>query len=97
MKGEEIDFQFDMVYDALCKLAKGAKTVETIDEYTYSDNGEKKLKSKKTVTKVSPPDLCSIKILLSLSGEKDFSTLTDEELKEEKEKLLKLINQIDND
>ena len=93
----ETDFDFDMVYDALCKLSKGAKTIETIDEYIYNENGEKKLKSKKTVTKVSPPDLNSIKILLSLNGEKDYSMLSDEELKEEKEKLLKLISQIDDD
>ena len=82
--------------EALLRLVKGAKSSESISEYVYDENGEKRLKSCKTTVKVANPDVESIKILLSLKNEKDFSKMSDEELEVEKDRLFELINDLKN-
>lgn len=86
--------QLEVVIDALLRLVKGAKSSESISEYVYNEDGEKRLKSCKTTVKVSEPDVESIKILLSLKNEKDFSKMTDAELEEEKNKLIEMFDEI---
>lgn len=88
--------QIEIVVEALLRLVKGAKSSESISEYVYDENGEKRLKSCKTTVKVANPDVESIKILLSLKNEKDFSKMTDEELEIEKDRLFELINDLKN-
>ena len=82
------------ILKALHHLVKGATAVETIQEYIVNE-GQKVLKSTKKVTKKMPPDLNSIKILLSLSNTYcDYQNLSDEELEKEKNKLIDLIANI---
>lgn len=88
--------QIEIVVEALLRLVKGAKSSESISEYVYDENGEKRLKSCKTTVKVANPDVESIKILLSLKNEKDFSKMSDEELEVEKDRLFELINDLKN-
>ncbi len=88
--------QIEIVVEALLRLVKGAKSSESISEYVYDEKGEKRLKSCKTTVKVANPDVESIKILLSLKNEKDFSKMSDEELEVEKDRLFELINDLKN-
>lgn len=73
---------------ALLKKALGYDAKEIIEEYGEVDGDVKLLKRKVTIKNV-PPDVTAIKMITD--GTKDLSELTDEELEEEKEKLLKLI------
>lgn len=73
---------------ALLKKALGYDAKEIIEEYGEVDGDVKLLKRKVTIKNV-PPDVTAIKMITD--GAKDLSELTDEELEEEKEKLLKLI------
>ncbi len=73
---------------ALLKKALGYDAKEIIEEYGEVDGDVKLLKRKVTIKNV-PPDVTAIKMITD--GAKDLSELTDEELEEEKGKLLKLI------
>ncbi len=86
--------QLDTVIKSLLQLIKGAKSSEKVSEYMVDERGEKKLKSCKRIVKTSEPDRESIKILLSITQEKDFSKMTDEELDQEKDRLIGLLNEI---
>ncbi len=69
------------------KLARGFDNVETIDEYALDpDTGELKLIKRRVTTKYVPPDLDAYKMLY---GATNFDALTDEELQEEKVRLIK--------
>jgi len=78
--------------DALLKKALGYDCTETVEEYTSSNEGEVKLSKKKVTTKNVPPDITAIKMLLGEEFQK-VETLTDEELEQEKERLLKLLKE----
>ena len=73
---------------ALLKKALGYDAKEIIEESGEVDGDVKLLKRKVTIKNV-PPDVTAIKMITD--GAKDLSELTDEELEEEKGKLLKLI------
>ena len=78
---------------ALLKKALGFKTEEVVEEYSASD-GEIVLTKKKVTQKVVPPDCMAIKMLIEGCEER---YMTDEELEKEKERLLKLLKEADND
>ena len=75
--------------EVLMKKALGYDCTETVEEYVTED-GEIKLTKKKVTKKNVPPDLSAIKILLE-SQDRSVLQMTDEELKEEKERLIKLL------
>ena len=77
---------------ALVKKALGYNAKETVEEYVSGEEGEIKLAKKKVTTKNVPPDITALKILLEEKVE-PLSELTDEQLEEEKQRLLKLLNQ----
>jgi hypothetical protein len=83
----------ESVKNALKKCAVGFDTSEVVEEFTVED-GELKLVKRKVTRRDIPPDIKAVKMLLE--GE-SCGDLTDEQLREEKEKLLKLLkeNQID--
>ncbi len=58
-----------------------------VEEFTLED-GELKLVKKKVTKREIPPDIKAVKLLLEERGE-----ATDEELEEEKRKLLNLLNE----
>ena len=77
--------------EALLKCATGLSASETVEEFTMDDSGELKLVKKKVTKRDIPPDIKAVKLLIDERGEP-----TDEELEEEKSKLLKLLDgQID--
>ncbi len=79
---------------ALLKKALGFKTKEIVEEYSASD-GEIVLTKKKVTQKTVPPDCMAIKMLIEGTDEDRY--LTDEQLQEEKERLLKLLKEMEND
>lgn len=94
-KKQKVDLKQDLK-DALIKKALGYDVKEVVEEYSSDDDGEIKLSKKKVTTKFVPPDMTALKILLD-ENQKDFSQMTDEELYEEKIRLLYLLKQTQND
>lgn len=76
------------VKSALLKKAMGYDAKEVTEEYAVGENGEVCLSKKKVVKKNVPPDVSAIKILLGCDGDKPVSELSDEELLEERNRLL---------
>ena len=75
---------------AWIKKALGFKTKEIIEEYSSTD-GQIVLVKKKVTEKTVPPDCTAIKMLIE--GQDGKVYLTDEELEQEKERLLKLLKE----
>lgn len=78
------------VKDALVKKALGFDAVEVIEEYAIDDDGEIKLSKKKVTKKTVPPDVAAIKMLID-PLEDDLQNMTDEQLEEEKMRLIKYL------
>ncbi|MBE7081829.1 MAG: hypothetical protein E7372_04650 [Clostridiales bacterium] len=79
---------------ALIKKALGYDATEVVEEYV-GDGEEIKLSKKKVTTKNVPPDMSALKFLLD-ETQKDASEMTDQELYEEKVRLLCLLKEIQN-
>lgn len=78
---------------ALVKKATGFEAQETIEEFAELD-GEMKLLKRKVTTKVVPPDVSAVKLLIELEdGEKDIFSLSDEELEAERERIINLLKE----
>ncbi len=80
---------------ALIKKALGYDATEVVEEYV-GDGDDIKLSKKKVTTKNVPPDISALKFLLEES-QKKVSEMTDQELFEEKVRLLCLLKEIQND
>ncbi len=75
---------------SLLKRAKGYRYNEVQEEYSVKEDGEIALTKRKVVKKYCPPDSTAFKTYMYMCGEKtDLSEYTDEQLKEEKNRLLK--------
>ena len=83
-KADSKDFK-----QALIKKALGYNTTEVIEEYVANEDGDIKLSKKKVTLKNVPPDITAIKLLMD--GEEQLCNLTDEQLIEEKKRLLELL------
>ena len=77
---------------ALIKKALGYDATEVVEEYV-GDGDEIKLSKKKVTTKNVPPDMSALKFLLDES-QKQVGEMTDQELYEEKVRLLCLLKEI---
>ena len=77
----------DRVRDAVLKVALGFRVEEVTEEYDARD-GELKLVKRRETHKDIPPDLKAAKLLLEGT---DFSALSDEELEEERAKLIRTL------
>jgi len=75
---------------ALIKKALGYDATEVVEEYVSGEEGEIKLNKKKVTKKNVPPDLTALKMLMD-EGEKDFKEMSDEELKIERNRLLGIL------
>ena len=64
-----------------------------VEEFSLDESGEMKLTKKKVTTKEIAPDTNAIKYLLELEhlNHNRFESMTDEQLKQEKLKLLNLV------
>ncbi len=74
----------ERIKKAILKVALGYSLEEVTEEYGVED-GELKLVKRRATKKDVPPDLKAVKLLLD---ERDYSVLSDEELEEEKRRLL---------
>ncbi|MBR2498928.1 MAG: hypothetical protein IKB67_04385 [Clostridia bacterium] len=92
MKGKSKKTQSDLQSDfkkALVKKALGYDVTETVEEYSGGEDGVKLVKKKVTKKNV-PPDITALKMLLE-DDNRPVSQMSDEQLKEEKERLIKLL------
>ena len=76
--------------DVLLKKAKGYEVVETTKEFSYDEEGNKKLLKEKVSTKNVPPDISAIKTYMELTDSEIYS-MSNEELTAEKERLIKTL------
>lgn len=79
----------EKIKSALFKKATGFDTEEVVIEYITDNDGERVLKRKVTKKNV-PPDITAIKMLLD-DKNTSFSSMTDEELIKERDRLIKLL------
>ncbi len=87
-KKKEEKTKEDKIGDALLKVALGYQVAEVTEEYAEVDGALKLTKRKKTKKDV-PPDLKAVQMLLAAEGDSaEFSAWTDEELEEERKRLL---------
>ena len=91
-KKKKVDLKQDLK-EVLIKKALGYNVQEVVEEYSSDGDGEVKLSKKKVTTKYVPPDMTALKILLD-ENQKDVTQMTDEELYQEKVRLLYLLKQI---
>lgn len=80
----------EKIRDALIKRAVGYDTEETVEEYSGSGDDITMVR-KKITRKNVPPDISAAKLLLEESGGDEYSAMTDEQLEEEKQRLLKML------
>lgn len=79
--------------NALLKKAIGFDATETVEEFAESD-GEVRLTKRKVTTKVVPPDVSAVKLLLDMQEEEgDILSLSDEELEKERLRLMKILEE----
>ena len=71
--------------EAILRVALGYSVGEVTEEYDAKD-GELRLIKRKETKKDVPPDLKAVKLLLEDS---EYSALTDEQLEEERQRLLR--------
>lgn len=91
MKGKGKKTSEDKLKSALIKKAIGFDSTEVTEEYAIDDNGEIKLTKKKVTKKNVPPDMTAIKILIDDAV--PISEMTDEQLENEKLRLLQLLKE----
>ena len=77
------------VKQALKRCAVGFETGEVVEEFAV-ENGELKLVKKKVTRRDIPPDIKAVKMLLD--GD-NVSSLSDEELEKEKERLMAILKE----
>ncbi len=75
----------DKIKEAILKVALGFSLEEVTEEYDMKD-GEMRLIKRKETKKDIPPDLKAAKMLID---EREYSSLSDEELEAEKQRLIR--------
>lgn len=81
---------------ALLKKAIGYTYDEVQEEYSIDSNGDSVLTKRKIVKKYQPPDSVALKTYLELGLEKSYEDMSDEELENEKARLLSLLKEQTN-
>ena len=83
------------IKDAILRKAVGFESDEIVEEYTTDENGNAVLSKRKITKKVNPPDVNALKFLLEQDSlfDDEISKMTDEQLFAEKERLLQLLKQ----
>lgn len=79
------------IQEALKKRATGYETTEITEEYSSSDEGEIRMVKRKIVSKNVPPDVSAVKLLFDNDSGDDILNMTDEELEQEKLRLLNVL------
>ncbi len=82
---------------ALIKKALGYDVEEIVEEYLDTGEGEIKLTKKKVTKKNVPPDVTALKILFEKDQQSNLTELTDQQLEQEKQRLLGLLLEKQNE
>ncbi len=95
----DIDSLNEKTIKAIKQLLAGLVTKEEINEYQVDDkSGQMKLIKQRVKINSIPPNADIIKLLLNKQGRsEDYENYTDEELLEEKQKLLNQLKEEEND
>ena len=83
-----------LIKDALIRKAMGYEAKESSEEYSLDVEGREVLVKKKVSKKYFPPDMAALKLLIEKffpNLDIDLSSLTDEELTAERDKILKML------
>lgn len=86
-----VDKENKKLESALMKVALGFSVEEVTEEFADVDGQLKLLKRKRTKKQV-PPDLKAVQLLLGEEGG-EYSSLSDEDLEKEKQRLLALLKE----
>lgn len=81
----------DSLKNALVKKAMGYVLEEVVEEYVNTDD-KLVLNKRKVTSKDIPPDIPAAKVVLEMFKNSDYSTMSNEELLQERERLLALLN-----
>ncbi len=82
--------------EVLIKKAFGYDVTEVVEEYVGDEEGDVRLSKKKVTIKNVPPDTTALKLLLD-EKEEQVQDMSDQELEQEKIRLLNLLKEIQND
>ena len=88
------EFNEKKLKKALIKRAIGYDADEVVEEYSYDDEGTPKLSKKKVTKKHYAPDISAMKILIERYGnlsKEEIELMSDEELKEERNRFIRLL------
>ena len=94
------DFDEKKLKEALIKRALGYDADEVVEEYSYGEDGTPKLSKKKVTKKHYTPDISAMKILIERYGnlsKEEIELMSDEELRQERNRLIKLLQEEDYD
>ena len=94
------EFNEKKLKKALIKRALGYDADEVVEEYAYDDEGTPKLSKKKVTKKHYAPDISAMKILIERYGnlsKEEIELMSDEELKEERNRLIRLLEEEEYD
>ena len=80
----------EKIGEALLKVALGYQVAEVIEEYAEVDGALKLTKRKKTKKDI-PPDLKAVQLLLASETGGGYGEMSDEELEEERKRLLAVL------
>lgn len=87
--------QKDKLKSAIYKKALGYKSEEVVKEFAKNSEGEMELIRQKKSTKHNSPDMSAAKMVLEWGALLDeYSSMTVEQLQQEKQKLIEIYNKI---
>ena len=85
----------EQLLQAVKKKAIGYTTTENVEEYALVD-GELSIVKRKVTQKEVAPDIAAVKFLIDEATVDAYSDMTEEELKNEKIRLLNLLKEAEN-
>ena len=91
-KGRKKAYDEQDLKQAIIKRALGYDATEVVEEFAQGEQGEVKLTKRKVTTKSVPPDITALKLLIDEWAVKPLNEMTDEQLEEEKRRLLEMLS-----
>lgn len=88
------------IVNALTKKARGYDSKEVVEEFAFDENSDERIVKKKITTKVVPPDVSAVKVLLELENNlhsQNFEQLTDQEIDQKIDEILNTLKETDNE
>ena len=92
------EFNEKKLKKAIIKRALGYDADEVVEEYSYDEEGKPKLSKKRVTKKHYAPDISAMKILIERYGNlsrEEIELMSDEELRAERNRLKKLLEEED--